>query len=202
MKKIILLMTVLIAIVVTGCSNEEQKNYEHAMQQAKEQITEENFAEAHEFLTEAISTGYEENSEAKNLLNQLEQYQSLENLVDEGKLEEVLEIIENIAQIENGSTVISNKAKEFQEIVEHKINMLNWTDEEIEQYIADYFHMEVDHVIVFVYDRTSSSYKIEARENGLAFGKYHDPALGFFEVRADGKLYKQDIFSGDYILVN
>lgn len=288
MKRIILIFTLLLAVFLTACSSEEQKHYENALQQAKEEITAGNFAASYELLTEAISTGYKEKTEAKSLLHQLEQYQNLESLLDEGKFADVYETVESISQMENGSSVIIKKAKQFQENVEQeekqfnemqatvdealnlvedgkyeeanhllkaldftnyeasyyealkttvketmeandqeiakiqaeqqrqkaeaekkakeeaerKNNMLNWTDAEIERYIAQHFQMHVDHVVVIVYDRTSSSYKIEARENGLAFGKNHDPMLGLFEVRADGKLYKQDIFTGDYIQVN
>lgn len=295
MKKI--LITVLIALLLVACTSKEQKAYEDALQQAKDKITAEEFNEAHDQLTEAIATGYKETTEAQNLLDQLQQYQSLESLLSEGKFEEVYEVIEAISQIENGSSVITAKAKEFKEMTEQQeqqfnklqgkvdkalklvevekydkaneqlkaldlsgyeesyyesikttitetiaandkqiaaikaeeerkaeearqkaesekkakeeaaqINsMLNWTYDEIEQYIADYFEMNINHVIVEVYDRTNSGYSIEARQHNAAMGVGDPgvaPALGFFEVRADGKLYQMDVVSGDYIRVN
>lgn len=303
MKKTLLFLTVLIAILLAACTSEEQKAYEDTLQQAKDKITAEEFSVAQSLLTIAISSGYEESTEAQTLLDQLEQYQTLENLLNEGKFEEVYETIEDILQIEDGSTVIAAKAEEYKVITEkqqqqfnelqtkvdesfklvkdekyneaneylkaldlteyqasyyesmkttitetiasneeqiakmkaeeqrkaeeerkaeearqkaeaeekakaeeaRKNNMLNWTYEEIHQYIANYFNMNVNHVIVEVYDRTNSGYNIEARQDNAALGQGDPnvaPALGFFEVRADGKLYKMDILSGNYIQVN
>jgi hypothetical protein len=313
MKKLLLLITVLLTFFLAACTSEEQKAYEDALQKAKDQITAEEFVEAQSLLTKAISTGYEESTEAQNLLEQLIQYQTLESLLNKGEFEKVYKAIETISQIENGSLVISSKAEEFKSITEkheqqfselqakvdeslklvedekfdeaneqlkaldlteyqgnfyesiktaikeaidsndnviaeikaeeqriaeekrraeaerkaeearqkakaeaeakakaeaeaaRNNNMLNWSYDKIHQYIADYFNMNVNHVLVDVYDRTNSGYSIEARQDNAALGKGDPnvaPALGFFEVREDGKLYKMDIVSGDYILVN
>ncbi len=99
----------------------------------------------------------------------------------------------------------SNIREKVQAEEANKSNMLNWTNEEIQQYIANYFEMNSNYVIVEVYERTDSGYSIEARQDNAALGKGDPgvaPALGFFEVHADGKLYKMEIVSGDYILVN
>ncbi|MFD2214986.1 hypothetical protein [Metabacillus endolithicus] len=296
MRRILLLIIVLIVSLLVACTSEEQKVYEDALQQAKDKITAEEFVEAQRLLTKAVSAGYEESAEAGHILDQLQQYQELEDLLNEGKFEEVYKAIDGISQIENGSTIISTKAKEFRATTEQhqqqynrlqtkineslklvdnekydeaneqlmaldltdyqasyyesikttiaetiasnnkqiaaaikaeeqrraeearqlaeekaraeaarKNNMLNWTDEEIEQYIADYLGMNANHVIVEVYDRTNSGYSIDTYQDNEALGN-GDPgvatALGFFEVRDDGKLYKMDILSGDYILLN
>jgi uncharacterized FlaG/YvyC family protein len=310
LKKLLMLLMILMVILLAACTSEEQKAYEDALKKAKDKIAAEEFAFAEDLLLAATSTGYEESTEAQNLLEQLEQYQTLDSLLNEGEFEEVYHAVEAISQIENGSSVISSKAEEFktttenhqqqlnelQEKVDESLklvekekfdeanerlkaldltayqesfyesiktainkaiasnddriaeikaeeqrraeeqqrkaeeerkaeearqkaeaeekanaeaarnnNMLNWPYEKIQQYIADYFNMNVNHVIVEVYDRTSSGYSIEARQDNAALGKGDPgvaPALGFFEVREDGKLYKMDILSGNYNLAN
>lgn len=284
--------------------NKEQKAYEEALQQAKEKIQSEEFVEAKELLTKAIASGYEENSEAKSLLEQIERYEKLESLLSEGKFDEALQEIEAIISINNGSTVISKKAEEFRakveekqqqyveiettvnealelvkenkyeeaneklkgidltkyedsyfnelkttvnetiaendkqiaaikaeeqrkaeeerkraeaerkakeeaerkakEEAERKKNKLNWSYDEIHRYIADYFGHDPNHVIVEVYDRSSTGYKIEARHDNAAAGQGDPnvaPALGFFIVDENGRLYQMDIVSAEYVLV-
>ena len=96
--------------------------------------------------------------------------------------------------------------KKAKEEAASKNNMLNWTYEELDAYMSDYFGMKDEYVMVDVYDRTSSGYQMEVRQNNAAMGGEADPdvspMLGMFEVRVDGKLYKSDYLTGEYIPVN
>ena len=63
----------------------------------------------------------------------------------------------------------------MKEVTLSKNSMLNCTYEEIHAYLAKYFDMNPSHVIVEVYDRTNSRYRIEASQDNEAMGKEGGP---------------------------
>lgn len=286
-RKLIIILSLLLLFMV-ACSSKEQREYEDLLEQAKGKIIEEEFNVAYNLLTEAIAIPYEKNEEVKDLHNQLKQYRELDELLDEGKFKDTYEVVKTILKIENGSSIIEEKAIDFEdktkkaekqykelenkidkalalakdkkyteanklleeielsnyeasyynsikktikdtidsnneqiekekqrkkklaeqkkrEEEERKNNMLSWSNKEVEQYMANYIGMDMDHLLIEIYNRTDSGFSVEVRQNNAAMGLGDPnvaPALGFFEVRKDGKLYELDRLTGAYHRVN
>lgn len=80
-------------------------------------------------------------------------------------------------------------------------SLANMSDNELRSYFANYFNMQVNHILVEIM-RNAADISVEVRQNNAAFGKGDPgiaPMLGFFLITNDGKLYEMDNATGEYI---
>lgn len=134
MKKLsIVLLTFILTITFTGCSNKNNnEQYEEAMKEGKSNVIEEEYKKAIDYFELALEYK-KEDSEATNLIKQLNLLLDIQK--PETKIDYFYQIkqIEKINKIETETNVVKNKANEYKDVVIENIDsLIKHIEEEIE----------------------------------------------------------------------
>ena len=131
-KKLIIFITIILSIVIVGCSNKNEEQYEDAMSNGKSSVVEEEYNKAIDYFKLALEYK-EDDQEATNLIKQLKLLKETKDLEEEGAYFKQIKNIDKINSIKTETNVVKEKANEYKETVLKNIdNGINYIEEEIE----------------------------------------------------------------------
>lgn len=135
-KKLIILITVVLSMLTVGCSNkadEINQQYENAMSEGKSKVIEEEYDKAIDYFELALESK-KEDTEAMNLIEQLNLLIEAEKFEVDGAYFYQIEQLEKIAAIDTETNVVKDKASEYKEEV---IKNIDASISDIENNIED-----------------------------------------------------------------
>lgn len=141
-KKLIIFITIILSIVIVGCSNKNEEQYEDAMSNGKSSVVEEEYNKAIDYFKLALEYK-EDDQEATNLIKQLKLLKETKDLEEEGAYFKQIKNIDKINSIKTETNVVKEKANEYKETVLKNIdNEIDYIEEEIED--AEYKKAQED----------------------------------------------------------
>lgn len=141
-KKLIIFITIILSIVIVGCSNKNEEQYEDAMSNGKSSVVEEEYNKSIDYFKLALEYK-EDDQEATNLIKQLKLLKETKDLEEEGAYFKQIKNIDKINSIKTETNVVKEKANEYKETVLKNIdNGIDYIEEEIED--AEYKKAQED----------------------------------------------------------
>jgi len=100
-----------ISMILGGCSSKEEEVYQSSIEKGLDAVAEENFNKAEGFFEVALDTK-DDDAHAKAYLDQVKFILEANKLVDENRIQEAIQSLEQSIQVKQGSKIISGVSKD------------------------------------------------------------------------------------------
>ena len=125
-KKIVMVFSLGILILLGGCSSKTDEIYQNSIQNGLDAVAEDNFSKAEGLFETALDTK-ENDKTAKAYLNQVQFILEADDLIKQNKVEDAIKLLDKVVKVKEGSKVISAKSEEKKvEITTIKENLNNY----------------------------------------------------------------------------
>lgn len=118
---------IIMLMFIGGCSSKTDELYQDSIQKGLDAIAEDNFSKAEGLFEVALETK-ENDKKAKAYLNQVQLILKADVLVEQSKIEDAVQLLDNSIEIDEGSKVIAAKSKDKKvALVEYEEKEKNYT---------------------------------------------------------------------------
>ena len=125
-KKIVMVFSLGILILLGGCSSKTDEIYQNSIQNGLDAVAEDNFSKAEGLFETALDTK-ENDQTAKAYLNQVQFILEADDLIKQNKVEDAIKLFDKVVKVKEGSKVISAKSEEKKvELTTIKENLNNY----------------------------------------------------------------------------
>ena len=125
-KKIVMVFSLGILILLGGCSSKTDEIYQNSIQNGLDAVAEDNFSKAEGLFETALDTK-ENDKTAKAYLNQVQFILEADDLIKQNKVEDAIKLLDKVVKVKEGSKVISAKSEEKKvELTTIKENLNNY----------------------------------------------------------------------------